>query len=749
MPASADTPTGSTKAVRAGRRLDANGAPKGYTLALGQETIPLEPGRPWAQADHYKWVTRGLIEIPQSYHVMPDGTVEINGEKIAPQDPEGLSKLEHEVNKRHVAMAAQEASPAAAQPDRPAAAPVRKEHFRVRLDHTRHLMVECQRGGERIETGLRGINTLVQNGLMLAPTQVHVDPLQRYFELEGHRFECNESGAAGLERMLNARFVPTQTADATAGIEIRENPASATGFDLRFVTLRAGARVEVKGHLSQENLDLLQDPAKCELLRPGVLLRLTPPHLLFRRRRPDGGEEPIPDLPDVLYRRCTAPHLQQLLNHPIIRRAAPGAGPEATPTLGAAPHNEIVAFRLGRHPQNKQGLWLECVQSDGAITGRAWTHHNLAELQHAAVFQAQLEVALSLDHQQLRVLDRQTRTESRFTVQSGSPDEELAEVSRMLTAALKPPVPRPATVAAAVPPSGGSSASPEPARPQAEQLLTTVASAGGSPPAGGSPRASGTAPVAPESPGPPGAQAEPVPTHSALPPASPSAARIEEPESRAARDDLKPPKVPPVATAASVDSASPEAALDPAWARLFGVTDAVQVNVEVFRSVATRLGIPVQSVQLSLERAFVDRRFEVISFGVGEVETVMDLRDEGFYGFYLSHINEHKILLVYACQGKHLEWGPDRCLLQPAVTAEPSEFRGRALLGLAQSAESHFVFVVEPSFRSWVRHHEKAYLDVFAQFRTVQELAADAAAYALIWPESGAATSSSDAAVAG
>src|SRR5262245_22046198 len=71
-----------TPRVKAGKQTDASGNPKVFTLSLGEETVMLDPNKPWIHADRYKWVTRGLIEAPQSFHGLPDGTAEINGEKI-------------------------------------------------------------------------------------------------------------------------------------------------------------------------------------------------------------------------------------------------------------------------------------------------------------------------------------------------------------------------------------------------------------------------------------------------------------------------------------------------------------------------------------------------------------------------------------------------------------------------------------------------------------------------------------------
>ena len=77
--------TGAIPKASAGLVRDAEGEGVRYTLTLGGETITLEPGRAWIQADAFKWVTRGLLEEPQSYHVTPDGTVEIPNDVVIVQ----------------------------------------------------------------------------------------------------------------------------------------------------------------------------------------------------------------------------------------------------------------------------------------------------------------------------------------------------------------------------------------------------------------------------------------------------------------------------------------------------------------------------------------------------------------------------------------------------------------------------------------------------------------------------------------
>ena len=179
---------------------------------------------------------------------------------------------------------------------------------------------------------------------MLKPGSIHLDPLLRFVEIDGARFESNESGARQLEETLNGKYAPVLKASHESAIEIKDNPASPTGFDIHFVTVRVGARFDVKGHLTQEQLDVLQDPAKCDLLQPGIVLRLSPPHLLARKKRPDGGEERIAGIPDVHYLRVNALELEQFFNHPLIRQR----GATAEEVLQAADEHGMAMVLTGR-----------------------------------------------------------------------------------------------------------------------------------------------------------------------------------------------------------------------------------------------------------------------------------------------------------------------------------------------------------------------------------------------------------------
>jgi hypothetical protein len=674
---------------------DSTGKPRVFTLSAGKETVSLDPGKNWIKVDEYKWVTRGLMEAPQSFHVLPNGTVDINDEKISLDDREGVAKLEREINKRRAAPIAPR-EPAAAGPARPAAprAAAGRLRFRVKLDPFRHFTVECARGQERVESGMRGLPGLIQNGLMLKPKSLHVDPLQRYLELDGVRYECTPAGAQQLEQSLNDCYAPIVRPHEESAIDIKENPASATGFDIRFVIVRVGARFEIKGHLSQEKLDILQDPAKCGLLQPGVMLRLSPPYLLVRRRRPDGGEEHIPGFPDLHYRRATAVQLHELFNHPLIHRTAGGLGPAAVAAAEQRP-TELVELRVARNPQDMVLLWLECVTNKGGPPERkGLTHHNIAELQHQGAFQPHLEVSLSLDNRTLGILDKQTGHAQSITVTTKSSDEDLQRASQALTAALKPPT---APTAGPLTPPEQAAVAPPPAEAKAAAPL----------------------PQAP--PEPPERR---LPAGFAPPPTPPPAATT---VARAQAQPGAPPTLPP--------PPSPEQAV----AALFGESDAVRVNTAVFQRLGARFGVPVQDVLLSLPRVFTDRRFEIISFSHPNVESILELRSEAFYGFYLSHNDAQNVLLVYACKGRHLEWGPKRCLLQAALGGETDEFKGSALLGLAQDRNDHFVFVVRPEYKAWARGREKAVEEAYAHFITAGELAANRDNYTLVWPEPPAA----------
>ena len=530
---------------------------------------------------------------------------------------------------------------------------------------------------------MRGIATLIANGLIRKPDHYRVDPMQRAIEIDGVTFECNEMGAKRLEEALNTRYAPSLQGNKTAAIEIKENLAASIGFDIRFQAAYAGVAHEIKGHLSQELLDLLQDPLKCDLLQPGIHLLLSPPYLLIRRRRPDMGEEKIPELPDVNFLRCNAAQLQQVFNHPLMRKSAGAGGAPVLQTAGD-PSVDVVQVRLARNPEDKVLLWLECVTSGGGtLPAKAFTHHNVAALQQSGVFLPHLDVHLSLDHRRLTIQNRETGQEETLTLDTQSPHEDLCHASRLLTNALKPRRPRWEV---------GN-----------EQGVAVAI------PAGDLPASTGTKPAA----------GQPV--------AAPAreAAAIERNATAAA------PGV--VGISAATTASQPK--LDPAIIELFRETDGVRINLEIFRRLGAWLGIAPQDVRLSLPFVFENRRFEVLSFEHQEITSVSQLRGVEFYGFYLSHLSEKKALLVYACNGMHIEWGPDKCVLQPTIKSEAEEYKGSVLLGMAQDKKHEFVFVVQPDFKKWIAPREMPYTEENLQFLPVADLAAAPDDYKFIWPE--------------
>jgi hypothetical protein len=667
------------KQIKAGIRHDPAKGNAVFTLSLDKEIVILEPGKTWSQVDHYKWIVRGLIEEPQMFHVFPDGSVEINSEKISITDLAAEEKLEHQINKRHTPTGTHK--PQASTPSGIASAPTAPptpdpRRFRVKLDHLGHVLIERGHGSDREETGLRGIATLIANGLIRKPDHYRVDPMQRSIEIDGVTFECNEAGVKRLEEALNTRYAPSSQANKAAAIEIKENVAASTRFDIHFHTTHAGVTRDIKGHLTQELLDVLQDPVKCTLILPGIHLLLSPPNLLIRRRRPDLGEEKIPELPDVNLLRLTSVQLQQIINHPLIRRNV-GAAAQSTTTAANQPE-DVIEMRVVRNPTDKKLLWLECATARGERHElKAFTHHNIADLQHGGCFLPHLEVCLSLDHRRLSIHDRRTHKEEAITLDTLScSDEILREASRMLTRALK---------------------------------HSALRSAGGN---------------------------EPVRVNLGSPGRAPkSAAPVKEPATIVRPAEEAPPTLSDALPSLSYSQPPP----DPAIVALFRESDAVRINQEIFRRLSVHLGIAPQEVPLSLPCVFENRRFEVLNFERQEITSMMELRGTDFYGFYLSHVSEKKIVLVYACNGMHIEWGPDKCVLQPTIRSEAEEYKGSVLLGVAQDKKNEFVFVVQPEFKKWIAPREMPFTEENLQFLIVADIAAAPDDYKLIWPERPAA----------
>jgi len=183
-------------------------------------------------------------------------------------------------------------------------------------------------------------------------------------------------------------------------------------------------------------------------------------------------------------------------------------------------------------------------------------------------------------------------------------------------------------------------------------------------------------------------------------------------------------------TADAAEGRQPE----PLAERAFPEADPARVNTAVFWSLVQPLDLSVQEVWLDLPHVFENRRFEVLSFNRAAIADITELRSEAFYGFYLTHVDDQNVILVYACRGRHLEWGTRKCVLQASPTAEAEEFLESALRGLAQDREGNFVFVVSPRYQAWVGIRAREYLPVCARFLTVEEVLEHRSDYSFIWP---------------
>jgi hypothetical protein len=81
---------------------------------------------------------------------------------------------------------------------------------------------------------------------------------------------------------------------------------------------------------------------------------------------------------------------------------------------------------------------MELHPHGGAPHGKAFTHHNVAELQHHHAFQPGFEVALSLDNHRLSILNRETHHDESLHLASDSDEATLERAGQLLTAVLRP-----------------------------------------------------------------------------------------------------------------------------------------------------------------------------------------------------------------------------------------------------------------------------------------------------------------------
>jgi len=252
-------------------------------------------------------------------------------------------------------------------------------HFRVEVDKEEQVHIKCLRGKEvlaMIGLNLPGLNSLINQGLMHKPHAMQVGALHDWVELDGafFSFEKGNNDAAKLEQVLNERYVSAAALGQGKEVVVFPNAASATGFDIQFAAKVGGVIDHRRRPLNEESLGLLQDRERCGLLPKELVIKLSPPNLVFKVKTPDGGERYLDEGPEnvvkvvndegevkmvdlsrpVSYLRLTALDLTAVFNHPAINhhsKTSPqpsGEGDKPKPSQVAAPPtvNQPVRLRV-------------------------------------------------------------------------------------------------------------------------------------------------------------------------------------------------------------------------------------------------------------------------------------------------------------------------------------------------------------------------------------------------------------------
>ena len=324
-----------------------------FTMTLGGETIELLPLRNWSQLDVYKWRARGKLPgTPAGLEITFDH-VKVASEIASPNDPGGIAKLQRLLNEwLALARSTTELAQQKARPAHPPAehkASVHRQdnlpHFRVELDNGGKPHIHCRQGKETlamIGLNLPGINSLINQGLMHKPHSLQVGALHDWVELDGvlFSFERGNNDAGKLEQALNDRYRSTAALGEGKEVVVFNNAASPTGFDIQFPAKVGGITEHRRRPFNEESLGLLQAPDKCGLLPKDLVVKLSPPNLIFKRKTPDGGERNLDEGPETVvtvvgdegelrfidlsrpvnYLRLTALDLTAVFNHPAINQ---------------------------------------------------------------------------------------------------------------------------------------------------------------------------------------------------------------------------------------------------------------------------------------------------------------------------------------------------------------------------------------------------------------------------------------------
>jgi hypothetical protein len=335
-----------------------------FTMTLGGETINLLPLRNWGQLDVYKWRARGKVpETPAGLEITFDH-IKVASEVVSTKDPDRVAKLQKLLNE-WLAFARKTAE-LALQKARPQQASVKTEasvqpanllpSFRVEVDKEEQVHIRCVQGKETlvmIGLNLPGLNSLINQGLMHKPHSLQVGALHDWVELDGNlfSFEKGNNDARKLEQALNERYLCTAALGQGKEVVVFANAASATGFDIQFAAKVGGVSDNRRRPLNDESLGLLQTPERCGLLPKELVVKLSPPNLIFKRKTTDGGESYLDEGPDTVvtvvgddgevkyidlskpvnYLRLTSMDLTAVFNHPAINQHAKAAPPSGAP----------------------------------------------------------------------------------------------------------------------------------------------------------------------------------------------------------------------------------------------------------------------------------------------------------------------------------------------------------------------------------------------------------------------------------
>jgi hypothetical protein len=324
-----------------------------FTMTLGGETINLMPLRNWGQLDVYKWGVRGKLPgTPAGLEITFDH-VKVAGEIVSTKAPEGTAKLQKLFNEwlalergtLELARKKALAKPTAVEPQ----AALRPEplvpHFQVEVDKEGIVHLHCRQGKETLATiglNLPGFNSLFNQGLMHKPHSLKVGALHDWVELDGElfSFEKGNNDASKLEKALNDRYLSATALGQGKDVVVFTNDASSTGFDIQFPAKVGGVIDHRRRPLNEESLGLLQDAEHCGLLPKDLVIKLSRPNLIFKRKTPDGGERYLNRRPEniitmvgdegqvrtidlsqpVNFLHLTAVELTAVFNHPAINQ---------------------------------------------------------------------------------------------------------------------------------------------------------------------------------------------------------------------------------------------------------------------------------------------------------------------------------------------------------------------------------------------------------------------------------------------